>query len=50
MNVLFSGLGKMGLPMAKNLLKSKHKIFGYDLSKNNLEAANSAGIKSFSGQ
>lgn len=30
-NIGFVGLGHMGLPMAKNLLKSQHVVSGYDL-------------------
>lgn len=37
MNILFAGLGRMGMPMAKNLTKSSHKIYGFDTNKINLE-------------
>ena len=32
MKVLFAGLGRMGLPMIKNLSKSQYKLIGYDVS------------------
>ena len=31
-NITFIGLGNMGLPMAKNLIKAGHKVYGFDLS------------------
>lgn len=36
-NIGFIGLGKMGLPMAKNLLKNGYHVFGADVNKNALE-------------
>jgi 3-hydroxyisobutyrate dehydrogenase len=27
----FVGLGNMGLPMAKNLVKNGHQVFGFDV-------------------
>lgn len=27
----FIGLGSMGLPMAKNLIKNGHQVFGFDI-------------------
>ena len=41
----FIGLGNMGLPMARNLIKAGHKVHGFDLSAdaaNNLAAAGGA--------
>ncbi|MCS0789249.1 NAD(P)-dependent oxidoreductase [Cytobacillus firmus] len=35
-NIGFIGLGKMGLPMAKNLLKNGYHVFGADVSENAL--------------
>ncbi len=29
--IAFIGLGHMGLPMAKNLVKAGHRVTGYDL-------------------
>ena len=31
-NITFIGLGNMGLPMAKNLIKAGHTVYGFDLS------------------
>lgn len=42
--VAFIGLGNMGLPMAKNLLKGGHTVLGVDLAPANIAAANEAGI------
>ncbi|XP_050547788.1 3-hydroxyisobutyrate dehydrogenase, mitochondrial-like [Daktulosphaira vitifoliae] len=33
----FIGLGNMGIPMAKNLLKNGYQLFGYDISANRME-------------
>ena len=30
--IAFIGLGNMGLPMAKNLLKAEHEVTGFDLN------------------
>lgn len=30
-NIGFIGLGNMGMPMAINLAKKGHKVFGYDV-------------------
>lgn len=40
----FIGLGNMGLPMARNLLKAGHRLVGYDVVPSALEAAVSAGV------
>ena len=40
----FIGLGNMGLPMATNLVKAGHEVFGYDAVPEVLEAAKEAGI------
>ena len=39
----FVGLGNMGGPMARNLLKAGHEVRGYDLSPAALEAFAAAG-------
>ncbi|HEX2478958.1 MAG TPA: NAD(P)-binding domain-containing protein, partial [Geminicoccaceae bacterium] len=41
--ISFIGLGNMGLPMARNLLKSGHRLAGYDAVPSALAAAVSAG-------
>jgi 3-hydroxyisobutyrate dehydrogenase len=41
----FIGLGNMGLPMARNLLKAGHQVVGFDLAGSALDAAVSAGAK-----
>ena len=43
MKIAFVGLGHMGLPMAKNLLKAGHQVSGFDLSHEALEALAQAG-------
>ncbi len=43
--IAFIGLGNMGGPMAKNLLKAGHEVRGYDLSEKALADAVAAGIK-----
>ncbi|MDX1710573.1 MAG: 3-hydroxyisobutyrate dehydrogenase [Rhodovibrionaceae bacterium] len=40
----FIGLGNMGGPMAKNLVKAGHKVKGYDLVDANLKAAADGGV------
>lgn len=42
-NIAFIGLGHMGLPMAKNLVKAGHKVTGYDLVPQALENFVKAG-------
>lgn len=42
--IAFIGLGNMGLPMAKNLVKAGHKVWGYDIVPAAIEAAQKAGI------
>ena len=39
----FIGLGNMGLPMARNLLKAGHQVTGFDVVASALEAAVAAG-------
>ncbi|MEO0993405.1 MAG: 3-hydroxyisobutyrate dehydrogenase [Pseudomonadota bacterium] len=39
----FIGLGNMGLPMAKNLLKAGHEVMGFDLSVDAMAALAEAG-------
>jgi 3-hydroxyisobutyrate dehydrogenase len=41
----FIGLGNMGLPMARNLLKAGHAVTGFDLVGDALDAAVAAGAK-----
>ncbi|MBB4953551.1 3-hydroxyisobutyrate dehydrogenase [Agrobacterium vitis] len=42
--IAFIGLGNMGLPMAANLAKAGHQVFGYDVSHKALEAAPALGM------
>jgi hypothetical protein len=42
-NIAFIGLGNMGGPMARNLLKAGHEVRGFDLSPAALEAFAAAG-------
>ena len=42
--IAFIGLGNMGLPMARNLLRAGHQVVGYDVVASALEAAASAGV------
>ncbi|MCF6300112.1 MAG: 3-hydroxyisobutyrate dehydrogenase [Proteobacteria bacterium] len=44
-NITFIGLGNMGGPMAKNLLKSGHQVTVYDLSKLAMDKLVKAGAK-----
>lgn len=39
----FIGLGKMGLPMARNLIKAGHPVCGYDIDADALERLTAAG-------
>ncbi|TWB43452.1 3-hydroxyisobutyrate dehydrogenase [Nitrospirillum pindoramense] len=41
--IAFIGLGNMGLPMARNLLKAGHTVVGFDLSPQSLAALAEAG-------
>jgi 3-hydroxyisobutyrate dehydrogenase len=41
----FIGLGNMGLPMARNLLKAGHRLAGFDVVAAQLEAAAAAGAR-----
>ncbi|MCL1842733.1 MAG: 2-hydroxy-3-oxopropionate reductase [Defluviitaleaceae bacterium] len=43
MKIGFIGLGIMGLPMVKNLLKAGHDVVAFDIVKANVDAAVSAG-------
>ncbi len=43
-NIAFIGLGNMGAPMAVNLIKSGHKVLGFDLSAARSQQALSRGI------
>ncbi|MBX9973580.1 NAD(P)-dependent oxidoreductase [Cytobacillus firmus] len=42
-NIGFIGLGKMGLPMAKNLLKNGYHVFGADVNENALAELEALG-------
>ncbi|UGY09111.1 3-hydroxyisobutyrate dehydrogenase [Phyllobacterium pellucidum] len=42
--VAFIGLGHMGNPMAANLVKAGHKVFGFDLVPENLHTARGNGV------
>lgn len=43
--IAFIGLGNMGLPMARNLVKAGHRVRGYDVVAAALERAAAAGIE-----
>ena len=43
--IAFIGLGNMGLPMARNLLRAGHQVVGYDIVESALDAAARAGVK-----
>jgi len=45
MKIAFIGLGIMGKPMAKNLLKAGHDLFVFDINKENVAEVTSAGGK-----
>src|SRR5262245_1979454 len=40
----FIGLGNMGGPMARNLVKAQHQVRGFDLVKASLDAAEKEGV------
>lgn len=44
-NVAFIGLGNMGLPMARNLVKAGHRVVGFDISAANMAEAKEAGLE-----
>jgi len=44
-NIVFIGLGKMGLPMSKRLIESGYEIYGYDLNKTSLKKFSKNGGK-----
>jgi 3-hydroxyisobutyrate dehydrogenase len=46
--IAFIGLGNMGLPMARNLLRAGHQVVGYDVVAAALEAAVRAGVRAAS--
>jgi len=46
MKIGFIGLGIMGKPMAKNLLKAGHELFVFDINKENIANVQEAGGKS----
>lgn len=41
--IAFVGLGSMGLPMARNLLKAGHELSGYDINASSLQSFAAAG-------
>jgi 3-hydroxyisobutyrate dehydrogenase len=41
----FIGLGNMGLPMVRNLVKSRHRVSGFDVVPAAVEAAVAAGVR-----
>ena len=41
----FIGLGNMGGPMARNLVKAGHRVRGFDLARGSLDAAKAEGIE-----
>lgn len=43
MKIGFIGLGIMGRPMAKNLLKAGHELVVYDVVRTNVETLTAAG-------
>jgi 3-hydroxyisobutyrate dehydrogenase len=43
--IAFIGLGNMGLPMARNLLKAGHQVVGYDVVRGARDAAGNAGAR-----
>ena len=43
MKVAFLGLGNMGLPMALNLIKAGHQVYGFDLVQAQLDAFKAGG-------
>jgi len=43
MDIALIGLGKMGLNLAKNLIRNSHKVYAYDLSESNMKLASEAG-------
>ncbi len=45
MRVGFIGLGNMGLPIARNLLKAGHELTVYNRTRSKAEALASAGAK-----
>ncbi len=48
MRVAFIGLGNMGAPMARNLIKSGHEVIGFDVAAANLAGLVAAGGKAAS--
>ena len=40
----FIGLGNMGAPMAANLVKAGHRVIGYDVKANAVQALAAAGV------
>src|SRR3546814_9237993 len=43
--IAFIGLGNMGLPMCKNLLKAGHTVVGFDLQESSRDRVAAAGAK-----
>jgi len=44
----FIGLGNMGAPMAVNLAKAGHRVVGYDIDANAVQALAAAGVQAAS--
>ena len=42
--IAFIGLGNMGNPMAANLIKAGHSVYGFDLMPANLSTAKDNGV------
>ncbi|HUY82930.1 MAG TPA: NAD(P)-binding domain-containing protein, partial [Steroidobacteraceae bacterium] len=45
MKIGFVGLGNMGAPMARNLLKAGHELAVYDVVRRNVEAVAAGGAR-----
>ena len=43
----FLGLGNMGMPMAANLAKNGHEVFGFDVDTSKKSVAESSSVKFF---
>jgi 2-hydroxy-3-oxopropionate reductase len=48
MKIGFIGLGIMGKPMAKNLLKAGHELIVFDITKENMDSVTAAGARAAS--
>src|SRR5262249_28808061 len=43
--VAWIGLGEMGLPMARHLVRAGHRVVGFDIDATRLEAASALGVE-----